>query len=413
MGIQRFLLFLFFFIVTNEVFCQLDSASNIATISASERDLRDVFKHNSAAHKNAVENNEEPKPGKYLFSYVPALGYTLQTGFAGILSGNAAFYNGAAPDQKISSISTSFTYSQYEQSIVPLIINIWTKNNKINFITDCRFIQYPSDIYGLGVRGLILAPDSNANTGYTINFSGLKFHQTVMFSVAKNVYAGVGYFYDQFWNIEAIDSLRRNVARVLTNKLGTNELASGPTLRFLYDSRTNQINPDKGWYYNMVYRSSLKSLGSDANWSSLLVDMRTYTHFPENSKNILAFWGLGWTTMSKKSPPYLLLPSTGWDDQYNSGRGYIQGRYRGRDMFYIENEYRFGISRNGLLGGVVFANFQYFSSDLSKEFNNVKGGYGLGIRIKLNKYSGTNLAIDYGFGEKDSRGFFVNLGEVF
>jgi len=43
----------------------------------------------------------------------------------------------------------------------------------------------------------------------------------------------------------------------------------------------------------------------------------------------------------------------------------------------------------------------------------ISPGYGAGLRIKLNKFSRTNVAIDYGFGAGGSRGFFVNLGEVF
>ena len=39
--------------------------------------------------------------------------------------------------------------------------------------------------------------------------------------------------------------------------------------------------------------------------------------------------------------------------------------------------------------------------------------YGFGIRIKVNKVSNTNIAIDYGFGLDGSHGFFVNLGELF
>ena len=66
-----------------------------------------------------------------------------------------------------------------------------------------------------------------------------------------------------------------------------------------------------------------------------------------------------------------------------------------------------------MLGGVVFANFQYFSTDLSNQFNDAKTGHGLGVRIKLNKYSGANLCIDYGFCQNGSKGLFVNLGEVF
>lgn len=82
-------------------------------------------------------------------------------------------------------------------------------------------------------------------------------------------------------------------------------------------------------------------------------------------------------------------------------------------MLYFESEYRFGISRNGLIGGVAFINLQNFSSDLSQQYSKIFPGYGAGIRIKLNKFSDTNLCLDYGFGENGSRGLFVNLGEVF
>jgi hypothetical protein len=109
----------------------------------------------------------------------------------------------------------------------------------------------------------------------------------------------------------------------------------------------------------------------------------------------------------------LLLPSTGWDDPFNTGRGYIQGRYRGRNMFYLEAEYRFDILRNGFLGGVVFANAQSFSNVTYSELTTIAPGWGGGLRIKLNKESGSNLCIDYGFGLNGSRGFFVNLNEVF
>jgi hypothetical protein len=108
-----------------------------------------------------------------------------------------------------------------------------------------------------------------------------------------------------------------------------------------------------------------------------------------------------------------LLPSTGWDDFYNTGRGYIQGRYRGRNMVYLESEYRFGITKNGLLGGVVFANAESFSKVLSKQLDLIAPAYGAGLRIKLNKFSGANLCIDYGFGIEGSKGISVNLGEVF
>ena len=380
-------------------------SSTLYIDSSRERDLSDVYFKIVKKETGFTQTREEDEHRVH-FSMIPAAGYTLQTGFAGILSANWGFTAGRNTLQKVSSVSTSFTYSQYNQTIIPFVANIWTKNNRLNLITDCRYIQYPSEIFGLGGR-------TDPNQGYTINFSGLKLHQTLMKEVATNTYLGIGYYYDQFWNIKALDSLKRNVARLLDNKLGTSELASGFALRFLYDSRLNQIYPEQGWHLDVTYRGNYSILGSDEDWQSVQTDVRAYMRFPQNSRNILSFWNFNWFTTSKNSPPYLMLPSTGWDDQYNTGRGYIQGRFRGRNMFYLESEYRFRISANGLFGGVLFGNVQYFSTDISNEYNKLSPGYGLGVRIRLNKHSNANLCIDYGFGTNGSQGFFVNLGEVF
>jgi len=369
------------------------------------RDLIDVLHHlsNKHSHPHAAERTLKAK--KYNLSFIPAAGYTLQTGFAGLVSANIGYYNDEGADAKISSISSSVTYSQYNQVIFPLIADIWTKGGKYNFISDNRFISYPSDIYGLGGK-------TDPNKAHTIDFNGMKFHQTIVKKIANNFYAGIGIYYDQFWNIKVIDPKTRRIDSIIQKELGNTEIAIGPTIKLLYDSRTNQINPDKGNFLNIVYRDNLQFFGSDNNWQSLLIDARKYINFPKGSKNTWAFWSYDWLTLSGK-PPYLLMPSTGWDDQYNTGRGYIQSRFRGKQMVYFETEYRYKISRNGLIGGVVFVNVENFSGDLSQSYNNVLPGYGAGIRIKLNKHSGTNLCLDYGMGNNGSGGFYVNLGEVF
>jgi hypothetical protein len=82
-------------------------------------------------------------------------------------------------------------------------------------------------------------------------------------------------------------------------------------------------------------------------------------------------------------------------------------------MLYIEGEYRFGLTKNGLLGGVIFANTESFSEQGNDQFARIYAGYGAGLRIKFNKFSKTNLVFDYAFGTDGSRGLFLNLGEVF
>ena len=405
-------IFLLFFCICISAHAQttFNSAAVVRSVyrgidSSLERDLVDVT--HKFFHKKSKQASDSAKLNaehKYNLAIVPAVGYTLQTGFAGILSANIGYFNIGA--NKISSITTSITYSQYQQTIVPLVLNIWTKNDKFNIVSDNRFIDYPSSIYGLGGR-------TDPNKGHTIDFIGLKLHESVLMSVGKNVYAGLGYYYDQFWDIRAINPSTRRINTIITKALGYDETASGPVLKFLYDNRKNQINPTQGLYANFVLRNSFTFFDGDQIFQSLLIDVRKYLPFPHKySKNTLALWSYNCLTVAG-TPPYLLLASTGWDDQYNTGRGYIQGRFRGRNMVYLEGEYRYRISRSGLIGGVIFANVENFSGDLSQQYNTLLPGYGLGIRVKLNKHSGTNLCVDYGFGKNDSGGFYVNIGEVF
>ncbi|MCX6205211.1 MAG: hypothetical protein NTZ19_03050 [Bacteroidetes bacterium] len=398
------------FLMKGDLFAQSDSLQHPPSSTSKmvlEKDISDLLRGSGKKEKHKIldPNDTSDDRTKKQFSFIPAAGYSLQTGFAGILSANLAYSNDTASDQKLSSISTSVTYTEYNQTLVPLTINIWTKNNKYNIISDNRYIDYPSNIYGVGGR-------TDPNKGHQIAFYAVKLHETILKSVAKNFYVGAGFYLDKFWGITVLDSVTRRLNNIINRQLKSTEIASSVVLKALYDNRLNQINAKNGWFVNTVYRDSRTFLGSDNDWQSLLIDVRKYLPFPSHSKNTLALWSFNWLTIGG-TPPYLLMPSTGWDDQYNTGRGYIQGRFRGNNMFYFESEYRFNISRNGFLGGVVFGNLQYFTPEISQQFQVLSPGYGGGLRLKLNKHSGANLCIDYGFGKDGSRGFFVNLGEVF
>ena len=131
--------------------------------------------------------------------------------------------------------------------------------------------------------------------------------------------------------------------------------STGFTLNALYDTRDNSINPYNGFYAMATYRDNLEFMGSNSNWESLIMDVRKYFKFPAGSRNILAFWSYDWLILKGK-PPYLDLPSTNWDTYSSTGRGYIQGRFRGDEMVDFESEYRFPVTANGFLGAVVFVN---------------------------------------------------------
>jgi outer membrane protein assembly factor BamA len=368
-------------------------------------DLVDLGRSFLKGHKATRMDTVAQKTGKLHVSALPAAGYTLQTGFAGVVSSNFAFYTSEHSQANLSNVLTSITYSQYKQIIFPIQANIWTKGNKYNIVTDWRYLQYPSLTYGLG-------GNTSSDSGYNINYSYIRLHQAVLRAVGKDLYVGLGYDLDYYWNIQEIDPPpgKTDFQRYGLTKT---ERSSGVSLHLQYDDRRNAINPENGTYFSAAYRPNFTFLGSDNNWQSLVVDTREYIRFPSSTHNVLAFWSYDWLTLGSGNPPYLSLPSTGWDPYSNIGRGYIQGRYRSKNMLYLESEYRFGILKNGLLGGVLFANAQSFSDPNTGHYNYIQPGWGGGFRISLNKFSRTNLCIDYGWGLHGSGGFFVNLGEVF
>lgn len=346
--------------------------------------------------------------GRQQHSILPVVGYSLQTGFAAVVAATYTFYPSKEnkETQNPSNLLTSVTYSQYNQVIFPIQADLWSKHNTYNMVIDWRFLAYPSTTFGLGGK-------TKLSDGYTINFNYIKLHQSILRKIHNKIYAGLGIYYDRFWNVKEILDSPNTVTSFDKYGFSKQSTSVGLAFRILLDDRDNPINASRGTYFNLVARPNFTLLGSNNNWNSMLIEIRKYYHFPGSSKNVLALWSYNWFTIGSGKPPYLLLPSTGWDDFYNTGRGYIQGRYRGRNMIYLESEYRIGLTQNGLLGMVVFANAQSFSRNINKELNLIIPAFGTGLRIKLNKITGANLCIDYGFGVDGSSGIAVNLGEVF
>jgi outer membrane protein assembly factor BamA len=365
-----------------------------------QKDLYDLIAE--AFHKNTkpAEDSISTKP---VISIVPAIGYTLVSKLAVVLSGNIAFRTG--PNSRVSTIVASTSYSQNKQFSVPVQTSIWSKNNKFNYVGDYRFYVYPQSTFGLG---------SNANVANEdpMNYNFIRFYETAYRRITGNFYAGIGFAFDDHYGITDKGNINGTVSDYELYGKSSRTIASGLMYSMFYDSRDNAINSSKGGYASLQYRSAIKAMGSNSNWHSLTVDVRKYFKFPASSDNVIALWNFDWVILNG-IPGYLDLPSVAWDANSTTGRGYIQGRFRGAQMFYGEAEYRFRISANGVLGGVVFANFESFSAAPGTRLQSIQPAFGPGLRIKLNKVSRTSISFDYGFGRQGSQGLFVDVGEAF
>ena len=189
----------------------------------------------------------------------------------------------------------------------------------------------------------------------------------------------------------------------------------GLSANFVFDSRDNLINTYKGMYFNLNLKQNMTWMGSDKNSTFLFFDARYYKSLSKRlPRHVIAGWLWG-NFMVAGRAPYLTLQALGDDQRARSGRGYIQGRFRGENMMYGEIEYRFPISKcTQILGGVVFINATTASNSYRdvKLFEYVMPGFGIGLRVMINATSRTNLNLEYGWGKK-SNGFYFSGAETF
>jgi len=353
--------------------------------------------------KTAAETQRQ-KSRKLNFSLVPAFGYSLSTGFAVDLTGNVAFYTSSAHTENLSEIDAEQIFDTKGQVIFTSRSEIWAHDNDYKFVTDLRLERYPEDTYGIGTG------TSQAKQN-PIDFTYLRTYFTFFKKIVPDVYGGAGYNLDYHYNISQTGNADNTVSDFTKYGFAPQSTSSGVTLNLLYDSRRNKINPLGGGLASITYRDNFTFLGSDNSWQELSMEFKKFLKLSDQSNNILAFWSIAQFTWG--NVPYLDLPATGEDMYNNSGRGYPQDRFRGKNFLYVESEYRFGITKNGLIGGVVFANAESLSEFQTNRFQKIAPAAGTGLRVKINKHSDTNVCLDYAAGLYGSHGIFVNLGEMF
>lgn len=363
---------------------------------------------------------------------VPIIGSNPATGFMIGVGGQYAF---KMPESKLYSlVNGSVQATTKNQYLFMLKNNIYSRKEKIFYTGDWRFLIFSQPTYGLGTNapeggvldyqynlgGLETSTDSLAQP---MEFNFARIHQSMGFKVAEGVYLGLGYQFDSYFKI-VDERLRLNPGdSLITSHYYYNTLygfdtkqyySSALGLSFMIDKRDNMIQAYKGYFLSVGFRGAYRAFGNKTNANMLNMEWRSFHGVSKrNPAHLVAFWVLGSFTKAGDFP-YMILPATAYDQRSRSARGYTQGRYRGSNYVYTEAEYRFPISPcGGVLSGVLFVNGTTASNNQDLQlFESIKAGYGFGLRVMLDKYSRSNLTVDYGFGEKSS-GFYLAVSETF
>ncbi|HTS79687.1 MAG TPA: hypothetical protein VMH40_03730 [Myxococcaceae bacterium] len=362
----------------------------------------------------------------------------------GVLVGAAAIlgiYLGDPKTTTISNVSANILYTTKNQLLSGINSVLMLEHNEWQLQGDWRFLVFNQDTFGLGTG------QTPISTGFTLSgygtttaVQGAQPMDMNLIRIRENFlkkawtdafYIGPGFSFDRYYAIEdKLLDLNANPPVITSHYAYSKALGfnpshyniSGVSLNLLWDNRDSTINPYRGMYAAISYQVNPTWLGSAKDSSVLMLEYRGYLGLdPAIPRNVLAFWFLMQTTVTGQLP-YLGLPAIGWDARNRTGRGYVQGRFRGTAEVYGEVEYRFRITRNGLLGGVVFANVETFSSapvsylgffnQGENLFQNLRPAGGIGLRFMMNRQSRTNITLDLTVAEK-TFGLYFGCGEAF
>jgi hypothetical protein len=380
-----------------------------------------------------------PKPPKNFTALVlPNISSNPSNGLLLGVGGSLGWWFGPKENTRVSFAGFTAAWTTKNQWIFFVKSNAYTKEDKFFLQGDWRFYVYSQPTYGLGTSsppdtvkldpGISwLAASTDESGGYPLKFNYFKFHEIASIKIRTNFYAGLGFHLDNYDKIVddslKIDTISGNTSYLTPHYAYSqyygfnpqNYTLTGVSLNFVYDSRDNLINPYKGMFFNLNLRQNLTGLGSDKNSTFLFFDFRVYKGLSKKMpRHLIGAWLWG-NFMVAGRAPYLTLQAIGDDQRARSGRGYVQGRYRGENFLYGEVEYRFPISKcTQILGGVVFVNAATCSNSYSGEklFQTIAPGFGVGLRVMINASSRTNLNLEYGIGKK-SKGFYFSGAETF
>ncbi len=309
---------------------------------------------------------------------------------------------------RLSKWMTNVLITTERQYSIPLRTNINLPGGEWNLVGLWRWSKFPSPTWGLGGN----TPES-AKT--IIDYNLIRLYETANRRIVGDLYVGAGWFLDYYFNIQ--NSGTTAAAREFASYpygTGSTSFSSSPCLNLLYDDRDSIVSPTRGFYGNLNYSFAPSWLGSDTTWQSVYLDLRTY--WPFARWGVLALWSYAWFNFGEV--PYLEIASIGSDPDARSGRGYTEGRHRGKSLVYGEAELRFHLWE--WLGAVAGVNVHSAGQPDAKgvlvdepRFQYWYPSVVAGLRLLAVSQTRSNVCLDFAVGTQGQKGFYINFNEAF
>ena len=172
-----------------------------------------------------------------------------------------------------------------------------------------------------------------------------------------------------------------------------------------WDTRPSTLYPTSGGIVRLNLRHAAGALGSDYDFDLLRLDARRYVSLPWHPGHVLALQGVA--ELRNGEPPFYDLGRLGGAEIM---RGYYEGRYRERQLYAIQAEYRARLFWRA--GMVAFASLGGVAHDLGSDtFDHPRAAAGAGVRVAPFADVPVNVRLDVAYG--DQAAFYFNVGEAF
>lgn len=328
---------------------------------------------------------------------VPIAFYQEETG-AGFGATGGYYFKSNSLD-KISSISGSIIYTLYNQVKLNVNPRIYTKNKKFYLNGNFNIKFYPDRFYGIGNTL------TDINMPYTSESFELKFTPSYYILPALSVGINLAIQGEKILvKEENLPTL--NLIYERYGDVGWKPYFMWGLGAFLtYDTRDNNFYPQK--FSNFIKLSALsysKALGSSYDVTSVTLDVRQYV--PTWVGQVFA-WQIYADARFGREVPFRMLPTIGGSDNI---RGFRERKFTDKFMWEVQVEYRIPIWWR--LKAALFCSVGDVMDIYNPTFTNVKVGYGLGLRCRLND-ARVNLRFDVAFNNFNEVKFNITATEAF
>lgn len=327
---------------------------------------------------------------------LPVVARSIETGWSFGLAASLTFrLDKKDTSSRTSNIQGLSLYSIHKQFVTAITGTQYFRHETYILSEQLSYSSFPDKFWGLGKH----APDSAEE-----NYSFKQYYITphLMRHLGHNFYIGALFELQRVLDVDYKHGGLFDQQKVP----GRNPyVVAGLGLSFTYDNRNNAFSPDKGSFMQLYFDHFGKYLGSDYEYTNIVLDLRHYLRTV--GKQVLAVQAYSFNNIG--NPPLRSLASLGGN---NSMRGYYDGRFRDKQQFVLQAEYRVPVYwRFGLVGFAACGQIGHRLSDYT--LDGLKYSYGGGIRFAINKQEKLNLRLDYGFTADGNSGLYFQLGEAF